>query len=191
MAARPPEANSDRHGKTPRALQAAGASVNPRCRCVVAQGIAERSSRDVPGMRSGPPLLEHLDGTNSPGAEPGGGERFGSVAYQRRPAADLPGFVHAALLRAALHSLDSGLRPVSQLLHEFHPARFVPRDGARNSGRATRHVPVSSVPAHAVAADRGRRGQSVRAQDLHRRMFSTSARARMGSRRRRVSFSCR
>src|SRR6266404_8839443 len=79
-------------------------------------------------------LLEHLHGTNSFSPEPGGGERFGFVTDQRRPASDLSGFVYAALLRAALHSMDSGLRQVSQLLHQFHPARFVPRDGAGDFG---------------------------------------------------------
>ena len=66
--------------------------------------------------------------------------------------------------------MDSGLRPLSQLLHELYPARVVPRNGARNSGGAPADVSVCTIPAARARAGCRRRPESVRGQHLqHRR----------------------
>ena len=91
---------------------------------------------------------------------------FGS----RRAPANFSRLLHAALFRAALHSLDPGLRPLPQLLHQLHPAGFVPGDWAGHPRGTPPRVSISAISAHGFAARGGGRGQSLRAEHLqHRR----------------------
>ena len=60
--------------------------------------------------------------------------------------------------------MDSGVRPVSQLLHELHSAGVVSRDGAGNFGGAASEVSVPVLFDSRSRADFGGGAESVRAQ---------------------------
>src|SRR5947209_16569194 len=67
-----------------------------------------------------------------------------------------------ALLRAALHPLDSVLCSLPELLQQLHPARLVPGHRSWHAGGAATAFLVSPFSAAAAAADHCRRAESLR-----------------------------